>query len=339
VASRDPWLDNTKMALVTLVVVGHAWTVLPDTDLNEHLYDFLYVWHVPAFVLVTGYLSRSFTWTRRRLIGLVTTVAVPYVIFEALMAAFRIRFGDERFEDLFLDPHWPMWYLAALFWWRLLTPVLKSHPAMIPATVAVSVLAGTFAGDTFDVARVLGLLPFFTVGLHLSGERLARVRSGWVRVVGIGALALAFVLSARLDRWIETEWLYYRARYEELSASDLESMVIRLVLLAVGGACAVGFMSLVPRTDGWFARAGVWTLVVYLYHGFVVKTVAYAGFGGWAEGYPFLSLLVITAGAVATALLLAWDPVARRLNVMVDPYGEIRRRGPATPTGPSQPVG
>ena len=28
---------------------------------NDHLYDFLYAWHVPAFVFVTGYLSRSFT--------------------------------------------------------------------------------------------------------------------------------------------------------------------------------------------------------------------------------------------------------------------------------------
>ena len=26
---RDPWFDNAKMALVVLVVVGHAWTLLP----------------------------------------------------------------------------------------------------------------------------------------------------------------------------------------------------------------------------------------------------------------------------------------------------------------------
>ena len=61
---RDPWLDNAKMTLVTLVVIGHMWTLLPETGLNRHLYDFLYSWHIPAFVLVTGYLSRSFTWER-----------------------------------------------------------------------------------------------------------------------------------------------------------------------------------------------------------------------------------------------------------------------------------
>ena len=74
---RDPWFDNAKMALVLLVVVGHSWTLLPHNGLNDHLYDFLYAWHVPAFVLVTGYLSRSFTWAPQRMWQLVRTVVVP----------------------------------------------------------------------------------------------------------------------------------------------------------------------------------------------------------------------------------------------------------------------
>jgi fucose 4-O-acetylase-like acetyltransferase len=61
---RDPWFDNAKMALVTLVVVGHAWVLLPETFLSDPLYDFLYAWHVPAFVFVTGYLSRTFQWDK-----------------------------------------------------------------------------------------------------------------------------------------------------------------------------------------------------------------------------------------------------------------------------------
>jgi len=68
--ARDPWLDNAKMTLVTLVVIGHFWAVLPDTTFNDHFYDFLYLWHIPAFVFVTGYLSRSFEWTRTKLLGL-----------------------------------------------------------------------------------------------------------------------------------------------------------------------------------------------------------------------------------------------------------------------------
>ncbi len=75
--SRDPFFDNAKMLLVTLVVVGHSWTLLPDVSTSSPVYVFLYTFHVPAFVLVTGYLSRSFTFTRANLRKLVTTVVVP----------------------------------------------------------------------------------------------------------------------------------------------------------------------------------------------------------------------------------------------------------------------
>ena len=162
---RDPWFDNAKMLLVTLVVVGHAWTLLPDTLVNSWLYDFLYLWHVPAFVVVTGYLSRSFTWSGRNLRRLVTAVALPYLVFEAAMAAFRTRVGGEQLDQLFLDPHWPMWYLATLFLWRLVTPVLTRIPAAVAVAVLVCLLGGLTSGDPLDSARAMGLLPFFVMGL------------------------------------------------------------------------------------------------------------------------------------------------------------------------------
>ena len=109
---RDPWLDNAKMALVTLVVLGHAWTLLPDSGINETLYDALYFWHLPAFVFVTGYLSRSFAYTPTRMWQLVRTVVVPYLIFECLLALFRVHVGGEDLRRLFENPHWPMWYLV-----------------------------------------------------------------------------------------------------------------------------------------------------------------------------------------------------------------------------------
>ncbi len=325
---RDPWLDNAKMTLVTLVVIGHMWTLLPETGLNRHLYDFLYSWHIPAFVLVTGYLSRSFTWERKRLVSLVTTVVVPYVIFEALFAIFRIRVGDEQLEGLFADPHWPLWYLSALFFWRLSTPIFRWLPGPVAIAVAVliSLLAGSFAGDTLDMARVLGLLPFFVIGVQATPERLERLRSRPARTAGVAVMLLMVVLTSYTDRWINTEWLYYRARYDELADDDLRNMITRLVLIALGTAAALAFLTLVPRIGGWFTRMGAWTLVVYLYHGFVVKSANYLGFDGWADQHAVTSLVVATVGAILLALFLAWDPVARRLNVLVDPYRYALRR-------------
>lgn len=324
---RDPWLDNAKIALVTLVVVGHTWTLLPETALNRHLYDALYAWHIPAFVVVTGYLSRSFAYTPARLTNLVRTVVVPYVVFECLLALFRVYVGGEQLENLFADPHWPMWYLAAVLCWRLLTPILRPLPGAVAVSVAVAVslAAGLWAGDTFDAARVLGLLPFFVLGLQATPERLERLCSAAARPAALLVLGMIALATLWTDRLASTEWLYYRARYDELDVTDTRALVTRVVVLTVGMLGTWAFLVLVPRVSKWFTGLGAATLVVYLVHGFFVLGAEYAGVPGWAVAHPVLSLPVATVGAVALALLLAWPRVSRRLTHLVDPVGLARR--------------
>jgi fucose 4-O-acetylase-like acetyltransferase len=323
--TRDPWLDNAKMGLVTLVVIGHAWTLLPQTTLNNHVYDFLYAWHVPAFVFVTGYLSRGFAYTKLRFWQLFRTVVVPYIIFECAFALFRVHVGGENLEDLFADPHWPLWYLSALFFWRLMTPIFRPMWGGVAVAVVISLLAGLWLGDTLDLARVFGLLPFFVLGLKATPERLEPLRSRWVRIAAVPVFVGIFVLTRFTDQLAATEWLYYRSRYEEMDVSDAEAVVIRLVVLAVGALGAFAFLALVPRVGGWFTRMGVYTLVVYLFHGFVIKGVSYTGFPGWAIDHPDLSLLLTTIGGLLLALLLAWRPLASRLQDVVDPFGYAER--------------
>ena len=324
-ATRDPWFDNAKMALVTLVVVGHSWMLLPQDAVNSHLYDFLYSWHIPAFVLVTGYLSRGFDWTGPRLWQLVRTVAVPYVLFECAFALFRFYVGGERLEDLFVDPHWPLWYLPALFLWRLVTPIFRSLPGGLFLAVVISLAAGVWVGDTLDLARVLGLLPFFVLGLKATPERLERLRARWVVVASVVVMGGIFAVTWFLDSWAATEWLYYRAMYVELTTSDLQAVATRAAVLVIGCLGAFAFLALVPRVSGWFSAMGSATIVVYLFHGFVVKGVGYAGFGAWADEHEVVSLVLTTFAAVGVALLLAWRPVSSRLAIAVDPIGYAER--------------
>ena len=315
------------MALVLLVVVGHSWTLLPHTTLNDHLYDFLYAWHVPAFVFVTGYLSRSFSYEPRRLWQLVRTVVVPYVIFECALALFRIHVGGEKLEDLFSDPHWPMWYLSALFFWRLLTPLFTRMPTLVAIAVAVatSLVAGLYAGDTLDMARVLGLLPFFVLGLASTKERLERLREPWVRNAAVLFFLAIAVATTWTDQLAQTEWLYYRSQYGELDVGDGRALLTRGVLLVIGALGAWSFMALVPRVHGWFTRMGAATLVVYLFHGFAIKGGEYAGLMGWADEHSTISLPVVSLAAVALSLLLAWPPVAKVLTHAVDPFGTAEK--------------
>jgi fucose 4-O-acetylase-like acetyltransferase len=329
--TRDPWLDNAKMALVTLVVIGHAWAMLPADGVVGHLYDFLYAWHMPAFVLVTGYLSRSFDYAPERLWQLVRTVAVPYVIFECLMAFFREWFNGERLEDLFADPHWPLWFLTALICWRLVTPVFRRLPLVAAVTLAVgvSVASGLVTGETseyFDLTRTAGMLPFFVLGIHLTPARLERLRGVPARWCAAGTFAAVWLLTAHIDQLADTHWLYYSTPYADLGVTDARGALTRLAVLAVGLVGAAAFLAVVPRVDGWFARMGAATLVVYLCHGFVIRGLEYAGYVDWAAQHPLLAPPVTFLGALLLALGLASPPAVRRLRILVDPFGRAEEQ-------------
>jgi fucose 4-O-acetylase-like acetyltransferase len=329
---RDPFFDNAKWLLVTLVVIGHSWTLADENYVNDRLYNWLYLWHLPAFVMVTGYLSRSFTWRRRHLRRLVTTVVLPYFVFEGLLAIFRVTVGGERFDQLWLDPHWPMWYLAALALWRLATPALRRLSWALPLAVAISLLGGTVSAEVADVKRVLGLLPFFTAGLLVQPHHLSWLRRRATRLGGVAVLAAGVPLALLVESHLQTEWLYYRSSYADLEFGWVPGMTMRLLLLATGAAMAVSALAWIPSRTTWYTRLGSASLVVYLFHAFAVKGAEYAGLETWAQGRGWESLVVTTAGAVLVSIALAWRPVARTLDKVVTPDAHVpsRQQAPAS---------
>jgi fucose 4-O-acetylase-like acetyltransferase len=255
-------------------------------------------------------------------------VAIPYVVFESALALFRIYVGGEHMRDIWQYPHWPMWYLSALFFWRLGTPVFKAMPTYlaVPVSVAISLAGGMVAGSTFDFFRICGFLPFFVLGLKASPERLERLRGPWVQQVAVVAFLAIAVATTWMDQLVgTTDWLYYSYGYRDLGVSDVHGVVERAALLVVGLAGALAFFALVPRTRGWFTRMGAATLVVYLFHGFVIKGAEYAGYVSWADSHTSVALCVTTASAAALAMLLAWPPVARVLQHAVDPFGSAEK--------------
>ncbi len=318
---RDPWLDNVKMVLVTIVVIGHMLVVSPGSRTQSWVYDFVYYFHIPAFVLVTGYLSRSFRYSRRHLLSVLTTLIVPYVIFSFLMAWWRhLAGGEELLDPILTDPRWPMWYLIVTAMWRLVTPILKVHWVMVPLSVVVSLLAGLTNQELFDLNRFLGFLPFFVIGLHLRPEHLALLRSPRAKAPALVVVALTFWLARHTDDLWATQFLFFRADYASLGATFGEGVWIRIRLIAVALAMTAAVLALIPQRRSFLTQMGTYSLVVYLCHGFVVRGLEYRG---WADllpaSHPWVCIAINTTVAIGIALFLAWRPVAERLLWLVDP--------------------
>ena len=326
------------MVLVTLVVVGHAIGLVQSTQDSVWVYDFIYMWHIPAFVFVSGYLSKSFEWDRRRMRSLVYTLAAPYLVFEPALFYFRRHVaGDDVHGPLWLEPHWTMWYLVVLLMWRLVTPILKLHWLFLPLSVIVSLLGGLWTDDTLMMPRFLGLLPFFVLGLHVKPRHLAHLDDVWVRVTAIPLLLGIGVMALYTDTWAETALLWYDTGYSDIPIDNEVVFQTRLTVMMVGLVGAFAAMSLVPRRSlGWFTTMGTATMVIYLFHGFVIKAVKATGWPDFTVEHSNLGLWLTIAGAVLLALLLATPPVRRVLEPLTDPLGSVerlvRRPRPKVPT-------
>ncbi|MGQ4390106.1 acyltransferase family protein [Streptomyces sp. SAS_270] len=320
---RDAFFDNAKYLAIVLVAMGHAWEPLRGGSRSvAALYMVVYAFHMPAFIVISGYFSRGFDASPRQIKRLVTGVAVPYVVFEVAYTLFT-RWTD-RTPDRpisLLDPLYLTWFLAALFIWRLTTPLwrLVRRPLVLALAVAMLATLSPSIGNVLDLQRVLQFLPYFVVGLCLRPEHFQLVRRSEVRALSVpvflGALAMAYWAVPRMN----DAWFFHRDSAEELAAPGWYGPVMTLVLFGCSMVLVACFLAWVPRRRMWFTVLGAGTLYGYLLHGFVVQG---ANFGhwydhGWVHGPVGAIAVTLAAGAVVT--VLCTPPVRRLFQCTMEP--------------------
>ncbi|MFI8005760.1 acyltransferase family protein [Streptomyces sp. NPDC086010] len=332
---RDAYFDNVKYLAIVLVAVAHAWEPVMDGSRTARaLYMVVYTFHMPAFILVSGYFSRSFDMSAPKVRRLVTGVLVPYVLFETAYSLFkRFAGGAGDTEITLLDPLFLTWFLIALFIWRVTTPMWQSlrHPLPVALTVAVLASVTPGIGDDLDLQRVCQLLPFFVLGLLMKPEHFQLVRRREVRLMALplfaGALLFAYWAAPRM----QLGWFYRSSAAQELDAPWWSGAVMTLAMFGCALLLTVGFLSWVPRRHMWFTVLGAGTICGYLLHGFLVKGAGYYGLFDryeWLKGPAGLAVVSLVAAVAVT--LLCTPPVRRALRFATEPdMNWAFRRSPA----------
>jgi fucose 4-O-acetylase-like acetyltransferase len=320
---RDAFFDNAKYLAIVLVAMGHSWEPLKgQSRFLEALYTVVYTFHMPAFIIISGYFSRSFDMRPDRLKRLVTGVLVPYVLFETAYSLFdRWAGGDSNQAISLLDPWYLTWFLVALFVWRLTTPLWKLVRWPIPLALCVALLASVSPeiGDDLDLQRVLQFLPFFVLGLFMKPEHFQLVRRRAVRVLSVPVFAAALVVGYWAVPRMNTAWFFHRDSAQELGAPWWAGVVMTLALYGCSLVLTACFFAWVPRRTFWFTALGAGTLYGYLLHGFVVKASEY--WGWFDHGWPHKPLgeIFVTVVAAALVTVLCTRPVQRIFRFAMEP--------------------
>lgn len=323
---RDSYLDNAKVLLLILVVVGHLIAVISSSGFSETAYKWIYSFHMPAFVVITGYLSRSYRGTPNQIRSLVSGVLVPYLVFQVIVRVEPWLFFGEPLHLNFFVPAWSNWFLLALFAWRLLVPVLQKLRFALMFSVVIALLSVLYGGidQGLSGARILSYLPFFVLGLSLTPDHLERfkrfARAPLARVgAAVYVIAVAVLIYVAGER-VQRSWFMMSTMSAiDGDLSNFEHVVLRLAVMAFTTSMLTAVLILVPQRRLFFTYMGSATLTMYLLQEatLLIPRHYIAAWDGWTA--PTVALLML--GGVVYALLLGTRPVQAATKWIVDPVG------------------
>ncbi|KOG42626.1 hypothetical protein AQJ84_32165 [Streptomyces resistomycificus] len=328
---RDAFFDNAKYLAIVLVAVGHAWEPLRGgSRAVTALYMLVYTFHMPMFIVVSGYFSRGFDWSPERLRRLVTGVAVPYVVFETAYTLYT-RWTDQVPDRpiSLLNPLYLTWFLAALFVWRLTAPLWRvvRWPLPIAFALAVPAMISPSIGNDLALQRILQFLPFFVLGLLLEPEHFELVRRREVRLLAVPV----FVCAAAVAYWAVPRrsgaWFFRRDAADELGAPDWYGPVMAVAFFGCALLLTACFLAWVPRRRMWFTALGAGTLYAYLLHGFLAQGAKFWGWyePGWVHGPIGEITVTLVAALIGTALCA--PPVRSAFRCVMEPKARWAFRG------------
>lgn len=342
---RVPLWDNARWIAITLVVAGHAiLKLIHGSDVAYEVYLFIYSFHLPVFVGVSGYFAKSNPPGMSQLHRILTNIVFPYLVFETIWTLIHWLLGGDFWLD-YTSASWTLWFLIALAIWRITLPalVLLRYPLFISIIISVGAGYVQSIDSTFALSRTFGLLPFFVFGWKL---RQWQLTSRWLALGAgavwrwrAGALALFTTLAVVIVLNIDTlralkirRFLLYDEDYSAFGYDQFWAGGIRLGLMLLAFALLVAFLLLIPRRTTWFTSLGVATLYVYLLHSFFLYPFRETGvLDGPQPAWVLPAMIVLSIGI---SILLSLRVVRRVFKPLVEPRARwLFRSHHATQTG------
>ncbi len=272
---RIYYWDNLKCLLIFLVVVGHFLIpVYHDSGRSvEAVYFFIYLFHMPAFVFVSGFFAKSYLKKDVPVVGKLMGFLLLYVIYKILIwGVAGVCTGTFPKFDLFEETGAP-WYLFAMFAWYLMLPLMAKFKGII--CISATIILGLYIGledrigPLFCLSKIIIFLPFFMAGFYFSKDtihRLTCVRNKIISAVLLIVIAIGVVV--RMDWIISVEALLYANQpYRILSKlSSLEAIGARACLYLIGFVMVFAVLCLIPQRKLCISYIGSRTLSIFVLH-------------------------------------------------------------------------
>ncbi|WP_228452892.1 acyltransferase family protein [Streptomyces alkaliterrae] len=319
---RDPFFDNAKYLTIVLVGLGHAWLPLrSDSRAAEALYYALYTFHMPAFIIISGYLSRSFEARPGQVKRLITGIAIPYLVFEIAFTFFIRAVENPDREFTLLNPGYALWFLVALFIWRLTAPVWNALRWPLPIALAIAAAATTCPGigNDLNLQRVLQFLPFFVLGMRLRPEHFEMLRRRELKLAAVPIMAAALAFAYWAVPRMNKDWFLRDNAAQDLGVPWWVGVVMTLALFGCALLLTACFFAWVPTHRTWFTTLGAGTICAYLLHVYPIQLSRIYDWYAmpWVDSPTGRIIITVITAVMMTALCT--PPVRRAFRWVMEP--------------------
>ena len=297
---RDGRIDTLKGVLISFVVLGHCLLWGGDTSVVA---NWIYLFHMPFFVFISGYLSHA---NSRSYWNGVLAVAESYIVFQ-LLKGFLYGYSPSLFIT---TPAAMMWYLFALIVWRSLyylwantikpiKPEIQKNVNIIISIVLIIIglAVGTISGvgKAFALSRMAVFAPFFWLGTMAQGKDFISICkkkvSPWCAII---IMCLTFCLIVYLT---PQSWLNVRDTVRGVKCYAPDSQMIGLLSRAsyyvLALIISISLTSIIVENK-ILSRIGKDSLKFYLFHGVILKLMSlfHIPWNWWLSVIYFIILMI-----------------------------------------------
>ncbi|MCF0228310.1 MAG: acyltransferase family protein [Parasporobacterium sp.] len=268
---REYYWDNIKFLMILSVVIGHFIDGFSRQGMvfYQGLFLFIYSFHMPAFIFVSGLFSKTENIKNRVLFFVGVGFASKIMIWIAKSAV-----NGKIAAFKFLSDSQTPWYMFAMAAFTIIAYLLRNVNKwyVLILSVAIACLAGydTSVGDYLYISRIVVFFPFFWLGNVSDPQKLVEVRNRYRTGLSAAAIAVLcvwiFCCFFKTDVFVILRHLFTGKNSFEESITGY-GFLARLFCYLIAVAAGAAIMILVPGIKlPLISKMGTRTIDAYIWH-------------------------------------------------------------------------
>ena len=283
---REFWIDNLKGILIILVVIGHfIATIVKNNVTINILYNLINSIHMPCFMIISGYLSKSRI-DRKDVIGILNRLAIPYFIAQFAIWCFACCFPgglailgknyQTTSQLIWLKPNYHLWFIFALLIYNLVTMLISRRN--LHFSIILSYILSIFVGYLPNIfymrlSKLIAFYPFFLLGYSLEKKLIENIREKkLLKLIGLILILLWIGLFIIFNDNFYSNIFIMSKSYTKYPKSfgQFYPIISRVLFIPFASLISFSFIVLVSNVKKSYTDIGKNSLYPYILHGFFI---------------------------------------------------------------------